>query len=200
MQRMLQNLAVYKNNQNIETNIIRNRYITDGNIWTIDETIFHKNTKLFLIVNIKTRAIVCYSIYKNYLTKEILIELYKEIFLKNSTDNPTVIHSDNELTFKSQTLSLLDFLSSKNIKVSFTLASKNQNQVSESINERIKTLKKLITQDSRALRCWRKTIPNKYKFLKIVEKSRNSEFRKLLFNSEFFEQNKIKAINHAILE
>ena len=47
MQRMLQNLAVYKNNQNIETNIIRNRYITDGNIWTIDETVFNKNAKLF---------------------------------------------------------------------------------------------------------------------------------------------------------
>lgn len=74
--------------------------------------------------------------------------------------------------------------------------------MSESINERIKTLvtKKLIMQDTRALRCWRKTIPNKYKFLKIREKSRNPEFRKLLFNSEFFEQNKIKAINHAISE
>ena len=40
-----------KKNQNIETNSIRNRYVTDGNIWTIDETIFNKNTKLFLIVN-----------------------------------------------------------------------------------------------------------------------------------------------------
>lgn len=172
----------------------------DGNIWTIDETIFNKNTKLFLIVNIKTRAIVGYSIYKNPLNEEILIELYEEIFLKNSIDNPIVIHSDNEPTFKSQTL--LDFLSSKNIKVSFTLANKNQNQVSESINEWIKTLvtKKLITQDNRALRGWRKTIPNKYKFLKIVEKSRNPEFRKLLFNSEFFEQNKVKTIHHAILE
>lgn len=42
--------------------------------------------------------------------------------------------------------------------------------MSESINERIKILvtKKLITQDSRALRYWRKTIPNKYKFLEIL--------------------------------
>jgi fructose-bisphosphate aldolase class 1 len=71
-----------------------------------------------------------------------------------------------------------------------------QNQVSESINERIKTLvtKKLITQDNKALRNWRKTLPNKYKFLKIIDKCRNFEFRKLLFNSEFFEQNKINAI------
>lgn len=192
--------TVYKNNQNLKTNILRNPYITDGNTWTIDETIFNKNTKLFLIVNIKTRAIVGYSIYKKSLTEEIIIEFYEEIFLKNSIDNPIVIHSDNEPTFKSQTL--LDFLSSKNIKVSFTLANKNQNQVSESINKRIKTLvtKKLITQDNKALRRWRKTIPNKYKVLRIFEKSRNTEFRKLLFNSEFFEQNKVKAINHAISE
>ena len=182
-----------ENNQSFKTNIIKNRYVTDGNIWTIDETMFNKNTKLFLIVNIKTRAIVGYSIYKNYLTEEILMELYEEIFLNNSTNNPIVIHSDNQPIFNSQPL--LDFLSSKKVKVSFTLT--NKNQVSESINERIKTLvtKKLITQDNQALRNWRKTIPNKYKYLKIVEKSRNVEFRKLLFNSEFLEQNKIKRKN-----
>lgn len=181
-------------------NILKNRYITDGNIWTIDETIFNKDTKLFLIVNIKTRAIVGYSIYKNHLTEEILIELYEEIFSNNALSNPIIIHSDNEPIFKSQ--SLLDFLSSKQVEVSFTLANKNQNQVSESINERIKTLvtKKLITQDNKLLRNWRKTLPNKYKYLKITVKSRNVEFPKLLFNSEFFEQNKIKAITHAISE
>lgn len=181
-------------------NILKNRYVTDGNIWTIDETIFNKNTKLFLIVNIKTRAIIGYSTYKNHLTEEILIELYEEIFSNNALNNPIIIHSDNEPIFKSQ--SLLDFLSSKQVKVSFTLANKNQNQVSESINERIKTLvtKKLITQDNKLLRNWRKTLPNKYKYLKITAKSRNVEFRKLLFNSEFFEQNKIKAITHAISE
>jgi transposase InsO family protein len=133
-------------------NILKNYYITDGNIWTIDETIFNKDTKLFLIVNIKTRAIVGYSIYKNHLTEEILIELYKEIFSNNALNNPIMIHSDNDPIFKSQ--SLLDFLYSKQVEVSFTLANKNQNQVSESINERIKTLvtKKLITQDNKLLR------------------------------------------------
>ena len=189
-----------ENNPIFKTNILKNRYVTDGNIWTIDETIFNKNTKLFLIVNIKTRAIVGYSIYKNYLTEEILIELYEEIFSNNSINNPIVIHSDNEPTFSSQLL--LDFLFSKRVKVSFTLANKNQNQVSESINERIKTLvtKKLISQDNKALRNWRKTVPKKYKHLKIVDKSRNVEFRKLLFNSEFFEQKKIKVITDAISE
>lgn len=126
--------------------------------------------------------------------------MYEEIFSNNALSNPIIIHSDNEPIFKSQ--SLLDFLSSKQVEVSFTLANKNQNQVSESINERIKTLvtKKLITQDNKLLRNWRKTLPNKYKYLKITVKSRNVEFPKLLFNSEFFEQNKIKAITHAISE
>ena len=32
-------------------------------------------------MNIKTRAIVGYNIYKNYLTEENLIKLYEEIFL-----------------------------------------------------------------------------------------------------------------------
>ena len=84
-----------ENNPIFKTNILKNRYLTDGNIWTIDETIFNKNTKLFLIVNIKTRVIVGYSIYKNYLTEEILIELYEEIFSNNSINNTMVIYYDN---------------------------------------------------------------------------------------------------------
>jgi transposase InsO family protein len=174
--------------------------VTDGNIWTIDETIFNNKTKLFLVINLKTRAIVGYAIYNNYLNEEILIELYEEIFSQNSTNNPIIIHSDNEPVFSSQTV--LDLLSSKEIKVSYTLANKNQNQVSESINERIKTLvtKMLITQDNKSLRNWRKIVPNKYKHLRISNKSRNVEFCKLLFQSDFFEQNKIKAITYAISE
>ena len=115
-------------------------------------------------------------------------------------NNPIIIHSDNEPIFSSQTI--LDLLSSKEIKVSYTLANKNQNQVSEGVNERIKTLvtKMLITQNNKSLRNWRKTVPNKYKHLRIYNKSRNAEFRKLLFKSDFFEQNKIKAITDAILE
>ena len=87
----------YKSEDNsiFKNNILKNRYLTDGNIWIIDETIVNKNTKLFLIVNIKTRAIVGYSIYKNYLTEEIFIELYEEIFLNNSINNPMVIYYNN---------------------------------------------------------------------------------------------------------
>jgi len=48
------------------------------------------------------------------------------------------------------------------------------------------------------LRIWHKTILNKFKFLKINNKSRNTEFRRPLFNSEFFKQKKIKVIINAI--
>lgn len=188
------------NNQVLKINVLKNRYVTDGNIWTIDETTFNDKTKLFLVVNLKTRAIVGYSIYRNSLNEDIILELYKQIFAQNPINNPIVIHSDNEPVFSSQIL--LDFLSSKEIKVSFTLAYKNQNQVSESINERIKTLvtKELITNDSKALRDWRKTLPDTYKHLRIEHKSRNTGFRKVLFNSHFFEQNKLKAITDGILK
>ena len=68
------------------------------------------------------------------------------------------------------------------IEVSLTLGNKHQNQVSESINERIKTF----TKDIKAFKEWRKTVPNKFKYLTINNKSRNTEFRRLLFKSQFF--------------
>jgi hypothetical protein len=42
----------------INTNLLENRYVTDGNVWTVDETIFNDETKLFLVVSLKTRAIL----------------------------------------------------------------------------------------------------------------------------------------------
>ena len=100
-------------------NVLQNRYVTDGNIWTIDEPIF--SSKL-----------------------------------------------------------ILDFRSRGNIKQSSTLDHKNQNPVSE-----------LIIKKTKALINWRKTVPNKFKYLKIFNKYRNVEFIKLLFNSDFFEQKKL---------
>ena len=54
-------MTVHRSNRNIETNIIKNCYVINGSIWIIDEIAFNKNTKLFLIVNIKTQAIINYS-------------------------------------------------------------------------------------------------------------------------------------------
>lgn len=86
------------------------------------------------------------------------------------------------------------------MEVFLTIGDKNQNQVSEAINKRIKTLvtKNLITKDTKELRICRKTISNKWKFLKITNKSRNIKFCHLLFKSELFKQKKIEAITTAI--
>ena len=97
----------------------------------------------------------------------------------------------NEPIFSSKLI--LYFRSRGNIKQSFTLDNKNQNPVSELINKRTKALvtTKLIIKKTKALRNWRKTVPNKFKYLKIFNKSRNVEFSKLLFHSDFFEQKKL---------
>lgn len=136
---------------------------TSQQIWTINETIFNIDTKLFLVINLKTKIIVGYIIYKKPLNEDILIELYDQIFKHYKNNNPIIIHSDNEPVFSSN--NLVEFLASKKIKISFTRSNKNQNQVSESINERIKTLVtiNLIIKDTKALRYWHKTVPNKFK-------------------------------------
>ena len=115
---------------------LQNGYVTNGNIWTIDETLFNENRRLFLPINLKTRTMSGYIIYKNFLNEDILIDWYDKLFFQNQRNNPTIIHSDNEPIFSLKLI--VYFLSSRNIKQSFTLDNKNQNQVSESVNERIK--------------------------------------------------------------
>lgn len=111
---------------------------------------------------------------------------------------PVLIHSDSEPAFSSK--KIRTFLQESNIELFLTLGNKNQNQVSESINERIKTLvtKGLITKNTEALREWRKNVPSKLKHLTINNKSRNTEFHQLLFHSQLFKQEKINAITDAI--
>lgn len=38
-------------NPYVKVNLLENRYVTDGNIWSADETIFNSETALFLVVN-----------------------------------------------------------------------------------------------------------------------------------------------------
>jgi predicted nuclease of restriction endonuclease-like (RecB) superfamily len=59
----IQNFILRINKPNdffIKTNLLKNRYVTDGIIWTVDETIFNKETKLFLIISLNTTAILRY--------------------------------------------------------------------------------------------------------------------------------------------
>ena len=54
---------------------LKNRYVTDGNIWTIDKTILNVNTKLFMFINLKTRAILGYILHQNILNEKLIIGL-----------------------------------------------------------------------------------------------------------------------------
>ena len=57
----------------------------------------------------------------------------------------------------------------------------------------------MITNQTKGFRDWRKTVPDRFKYLKISNKSKNVEFHKLLFNSDFFEQKKLESITDAII-
>lgn len=186
----------------IKVNLLENRYVTDGNIWTVDETIFNNTTKLFLVINLKTRAILGYILYQDTLGDDNIIELYSKLLNCYNNNNPIIIHSDTEPAFTSKKVELFLKNQEPKIEVSITLGRKNQNQVSESINDRIKTLvtKVLISKDTKGLREWRKSLPEKMKSLSINSKSKNAEFRKLLFRSQFFQQKKIDAIINAIYQ
>lgn len=182
----------------VESNLINNRYITDGNIWTIDETIFNDTTKLFLMVSLKTRAILGYIIHEDNINDDLIIELYQKVLDRYHNESVLIIHSDTEPKFRSNRIK--DFLEEEIIKISTTKGSKNQNQVSEAINESIKALvtRVLIEKDSRLLRDWRKGLPKKFKYLPINSKIRDTDYRKLLFQSEFFRKKRFQAIIDAI--
>lgn len=70
------------------------------------------------------------------------------------------------------------------------------------IQEKIKSLVtlQLIQKDSRALRKWRKNVPKSLKVMSHTEKSKNDEFQRLLFESEYFQQNQWEAVSNAISE
>lgn len=178
----------------LQVNILKNRYLTDCNIWTIDETIFNIDTKLFMIINLKTRAILGYILHKSILNEELIIELYQKLF--NQYNNPIVIHSDMEPAFSSTLVR--NFLKKEGVGISSTTGAKNQNQVSESINERIKALVtlELVKKDSKSLRDWRKNVPSDLKGMSnIRSQNQTQELVKRGFagiaiqNAELFDQN-----------
>jgi len=82
-----------------QVNKLNNRYVTDGNIWTVDETIFNSDTKLFMAVNLKTRHILGYILHQDKIESDLLIEFYNQMFENSSNNCPIIIHSDNEPAF-----------------------------------------------------------------------------------------------------
>ena len=86
---MTQNSSIFR------VNLLQNKYVTDGNIWTVDETILNLNISLFLVINLRTRAILGSIITHKNLHDTYILELYSKI-LDNYTaeQNPLFIHSD----------------------------------------------------------------------------------------------------------
>ena len=187
----------------IKTNLLENRYVTDGVIWTVDETIFNKETKLFLVVSLNTRAILGYIQGKNCRNDDLVIELYKKILDEYEfPSKPCFVHSDLEETYHSKKVQ--QFLSNQGIYISTTEGVKNQNQLSESINNRIKYLvasKLLENTNSKAYREFSISLPDELRSIrKKVHRCQDKEYRKYLFESKLFKNQRQEVIQGAILE
>ena len=188
------------NKKIIAVDQLENRYVTDGNIWTVDTTIFNDNTHLFMVVNLKTRTIVGYILNNESVNDDYVIELYEKICAKYESNqgNPIIIHSDAEPAFSSE--KIIKFLKPKNITISTTAGKTKRNQVSESTNHQVKSLValELLREDTSALKNWRKLLPPKYKALSRKRRAQTKGFRDLLFKSDLFLNRRYESIIKAI--
>jgi len=116
----------------LKVNRLQNRYVTDGNIWTVDETLFSDKYSLFFVVNLKTRTILGYILGQQRANDIYIIELYSKILENyNFEQNPTIVHSDLAPEYSSPKVKR--FFEENRIKLSLSSGQKHQNQVSESI-------------------------------------------------------------------
>jgi integrase len=187
----------------IETNLLDNRYVTDGNIWTVDETIFNEETKLFLVVSLKTRAILGYMQGKNCQNEDLIIELYKQILEEYEFSGPPcVIHSDMEHAYHSK--KVRKFLGDHNVHVSITKGIKYQNQVSEAVNSRIKYLvAQIMLEDANSwsYRKFKQSLPEDLKPIRLkIDRCRSKEYKKHLFKSVWFKSQQHEVIQQAIIK
>ena len=186
----------------IKTNLLENRYVTDGIIWTVDETIFNQETKLFLVISLNTKAILGYIQGRDCRNEDLIIELYQKILDEYEfPTNPCLVHSDMEESYHSEKVQT--FLGSKGIYISVTEGLKYQNQVSESINNRIKYLAAEISLEKtnpKAYREFVKSLPDKLRVIhRKAHRCQDRQFRKLLFESQFFKNQRQGIIQEAIL-
>ena len=105
--------------------VINNISITDENVWTIDEIILNPTTKLFLMLSLKTFAILGYIIYQNTLNDDSIIEFYQKVLDQYHNDSILGIHSDSDFIFKSEKIKKI--LDKEKIKISSTTDLKNKN-------------------------------------------------------------------------
>jgi site-specific recombinase XerD len=187
----------------IETNLLENRYVTNGNIWTVDETSFNEETKLFLVVSLKTRTILGYIQGGNCQNEDMIIELYKRILDEYEFSGPPcVIHSDMEPALHSK--NIREFLGDHNVHVSITKGVKYQNQVSEAVNSRIKYLvAEIMLEDvnSWSYRKFKQSLPEDLKPIRLkIDRCRSKEYKKHLFQSEWFKSQQHEVIQQAIIK
>jgi len=97
-----------------------------------------------------------------------------------------------------------EFLGKEGIFIFTMQGDKNQNQVSESRNNRIKyLLTKIFLEHTnlKAFRAFNKTLPDSLRSIRLKDyKCRNKEYRQYLFESNFFNNQRQKVIQQAVLK
>lgn len=154
---------------------------------------------MFLIINLKTHAILGYVLGHKSLVDHYVEELYKKILNNYHIDqNPLLIHSDLKTEYTGSEVKKV--FAEENSKVSSAVGDRNKNQVSETINDKIKALVilELFIKDTRTLRALIETEPTTFKRKTKISKSRSSEYRKWIFSSSFFQLNVFSAFQNAI--
>ena len=159
---------------NIKINSLNHFDAIDGNIWGTDEISFNSITKLRVVINLKTKVILGFTLSQENLAEEIIDQFYQNLLDCYDRNNIVKIDSKN-----------------------------NSNQlIIDSISERIQVLLtlKLIQKDSRPLRKWRQTVPKNLKLMSSKNKSKSKEFRRLLFESDYFQQKGLEILPTVISE
>lgn len=179
------------------TNQIKNQYVTNSNVWSVDETFFNKNQVLFLVINNKTRAIIGF-IYKKasvesistnkpiYCNSDNILCLYEK--LVNQYASPKIIHCDSNPTYVSKNIQ--KFCEDEEITLSTTESKPKNNQVIEAVNNAIKINIVFIISKIKRPHQYREWHNAFYKNDSSVKsptaRSTNANYRKELFTSELF--------------
>lgn len=190
------------NNIKIVTNEINGDYITNTDTWTVDETFYNKSMVVFIIYNLKTRAIVSYCTkylkedeviktvkfknlnYKVGLNSHEVLDIYRASI--EAYGAPYAIHSDNNPSYFSKEIE--DFCKEYNIKLSKTGNQPRSNQPSEGLNGAIKqlTIMSIHKENSRPYKRFRLGWEDRFKNIRIETKASRADFRKMFFTSDFF--------------
>nr|AYC64014.1 hypothetical protein [Halimeda micronesica] len=192
-------------------NLNKNENIVNHNVWVVDETYLTPQKVLFLITNLKTRAILGYSLksikninykssYKTGLNYQEILDTYQTI--TTEWHFPEIIHSDSNPNYVTKQIE--HWCQQNHIQISTTESQKNQNQVAESVNAQIKNnlIKCVLKSTKNNFKKWRKTWPKQFKNLTINNKLQNKEFRTFFFTSIFFTEtiDLIEFIDCAIID